>query len=133
MKRWLMKSEPDAYGWDDLVREGLGTWDGVRNHQAANNMKAMKKGDEALFYHSVTGKAVVGIMQIVGEAAADPTDAAWWAVKVAPVRPLARPVTLAEMKAVPALADLAIIRQSRLSVAPVTADQWRRILKLAEG
>lgn len=133
MAYWLLKSEPDAYSWDDMVRDGETVWNGVRNHQAANNMKAMEVGDEAFFYHSNIGKEVVGIVQIVKPAAPDPTDdtGRWVAVWVAPVKPVPSPVSLAQMKAEPRLADLALIRQSRLSVVPVGAEHWNIILEMA--
>lgn len=135
MRRWLLKSEPAAYGWDDLVREGRTEWTGVRNHAAAANLKAMSVGDEALFYHSVTGLEAVGIARISRTAADDPTrrDGAWVSVEIEPVRPLPAPVTLKAMKDTPALAELAMIRQSRLSVSPVTDAQWAAILALAEA
>jgi predicted RNA-binding protein with PUA-like domain len=132
---WLMKSEPDAYAWDQLVREGTGMWDGVRNHTAKLNLKAMKVGDEALFYHSNIGKECVGIMQIIEEASPDPTadeGAPWVIVRVAPVRELKHPVTLAAIKADPVLADMDLIRQSRLSVGRVTPAEWKHILKKSE-
>lgn len=114
---WLMKSEPDAYSWDDLVAEGEGTWDGVRNHRAANNLRAMQVGDEAFFYHSNIGKEIVGIVTISGAGLADPSDpdGKWAAVKVKPVRKLARAVTLKQIKAAPELADMEVVRLSRLS------------------
>jgi len=132
---WLMKSEPDAYSWDDLVAEGEGTWDGVRNHRAANNLRTMQVGDEAFFYHSNIGKEIVGIVTISGEGLTDPTDpeGKWAAVKVKPVRKLARPVTLKEIKADPALAEMELIRLSRLSVAVVTPGEWEYILTRAEA
>lgn len=131
---WLMKSEPDAYGWADLVKEGEGTWDGVRNHRAANNLRAMEVGDEAFFYHSNIGKEIVGIAVISVSGIADPSDAEgkWAAVKVKPVRKLRRPVTLAQIKADPRLAEMEMIRLSRLSVAEVTAEEWDYILALSE-
>lgn len=130
---WLMKSEPDAYSWDDLVAEGEGTWDGVRNHRAANNLRAMKVGDEAFFYHSNIGKEIVGIVTISVEGIADPTDpeGKWAAVKVKPVRKLARPVTLKEIKANPELADIELVRLSRLSVAAITPEEWAKVLAMA--
>ena len=130
---WLMKSEPDVYGWDDLVAEGEGTWDGVRNAQAANNMKAMKKGDQVFFYHSRSGLEVVGIMEVSEEHSPDVTTdpERWVVVKVKPVRRLDNPVSLKAMKQNPKLEDLAILRQSRLSVAPVTESEWRAILEMA--
>ena len=131
--RWLMKSEPDAYGWDDLVAEGEGTWDGVRNHRAANNLRAMREGDEAFFYHSNIGKEIVGIVRISQAGLADPTDpdGKWAAVKVQPVRKLSRPVTLREIKADPALAQIELVKLSRLSVAVVTQGEWDHILALS--
>ena len=132
---WLMKSEPDVYGWDDLVKDGTGIWDGVRNHSAKLNMKAMKVGDEALFYHSNIGKACVGIMRITEESFPDPTAEAgspWVVVRVEPVRALAHPVTLAAIKADPKLADMDLVRLSRLSVGRVTPDEWAHILKKSE-
>lgn len=132
-QHWLMKSEPDVYGWDDLVAEGEGTWDGVKNAQASNNMKAMKKGDQVFFYHSRQGLDVVGIMEVSEEHSPDVTTdpERWVVVKVKPVRKLARPVTLKAMKQNLELEELAILRQSRLSVAPVTEKQWQAILAMA--
>ena len=129
---WLMKSEPDVYGWDDLVAEGEGTWDGVKNAQASNNMKAMKKGDQVFFYHSRQGLDVVGIMEVSEEHSPDVTTdpERWVVVKVKPVRKLARPVSLKAMKQNPELEELAILRQSRLSVVPVTEKQWQAILAI---
>ena len=133
-KFWLMKSEPDAYSWDDLVAEGEGTWDGVRNHRAANNLRTMKPGDLAFFYHSNIGKEIVGIARISKAGLTDPTDpdGKWAAVKVKPVRPLKRPVTLAEIKADPALAEMELVRQSRLSVAELTEAEWDYIVGLSK-
>ncbi len=132
MNYWLMKSEPDAFSWDDLVAQKKAEWDGVRNHLAQRHMKAMKQGDRALFYHSNIGLEVVGIMEIVVEAAPDSTDESgrWIAVHVSPVEKLPRPVTLKMMKADPALADMAMIRQSRLSVSPLTEAEYHHILGL---
>ena len=130
---WLMKSEPDVYGWDNLVKEKEGMWDGVRNYTAAINLKAMKVGDEAFFYHSNIGLEVVGIMKISKEHFIDPTDekARFVAVKVKPVRKVANPVTLKAIKANPKLVDMQLVRQSRLSVAPVSPTEWKEILKMA--
>lgn len=130
---WLMKSEPDAYGWDDLVAEGEGTWDGVRNHRAANNLRAMKVGDEAFFYHSNQGLEIVGIVRISASGLADPTDpeGKWAAVKVKPVKQLERAVTLKEIKADPALGDIELVKLSRLSVAVITPEEWRHIVALS--
>jgi predicted RNA-binding protein with PUA-like domain len=133
MAYWLMKSEPDSYSWNDLVRDGGTEWDGVRNPAARLHLKAMKPGDETLFYHSGEEKAAVGIMRIARAAAPDPKDANWVSVAVEPVRPLARPVTLKAMKADPRLAGLEMIRQSRLSVSPVGDDEWAALLDLSEG
>jgi predicted RNA-binding protein with PUA-like domain len=130
---WLIKSEPEKYSFSDLERDGETLWDGVRNNQAALYLKAMKVGDLALYYHSQIGLAVVGIARISREAEIDPTDPAgrFVAVKVSPVRPLPKPVTLAEMKATPALSGMAMFRQFRLSVSPVTTEEWGVILKMA--
>lgn len=132
---WLMKSEPDVYGWDDLVAEGEGTWDGVRNHRAANNLRAMKVGDQAFFYHSNIGLEVVGIVEISGEGLTDPTDpeGKWAAVKVKPLRKLARPVTLKQIKADPKLEGIELVRLSRLSVAELTKAEFDYIVKLGGG
>lgn len=131
MAYWLMKSEPHSYSWDELVRDGGTEWDGVRNPAARLHLRAMKVGDEGLFYHSGDDKAAVGIMRITREGAPDPKDANWVSVAVAPVRPLAKPVTLKAMKAEPRLAKLEMIRQSRLSVSPVRDEEWAVLLDLA--
>jgi predicted RNA-binding protein with PUA-like domain len=128
---WLMKSEPESYGWSDLVRDGGTEWDGVRYNAARLHLKAMKKGDEAFFYHSMSDKAVVGIMRIAREAHPDPKDTNWVSVRVEPVSALKRPVTLAEIKTEPRLSKMELIRQSRLSVAPVRDDEWKVVLELA--
>lgn len=132
---WLIKSEPFKYAWDNLVRDGSTTWDGVRNNQAAIYLRTMKLGDELLFYHSNEGLAVVGIAKVVGEHFIDPSDpkGRFPAVTVAPVRALQTPVTLAAMKAEPRLAGMAMFRQFRLSVAPVTDAEWDVILEMAGG
>jgi predicted RNA-binding protein with PUA-like domain len=132
---WLMKSEPAAYGWDRLVKEGGTLWDGVRNHRAKLNLQAMKVGEQAFFYHSVTGKEIVGVVEIVRAGLGDPKDetGTWAAVEIKPVRKLERPVTLAEIKADPALADIELIRQSRLSVAEIRPEEWRHILAMAKS
>lgn len=131
---WLMKSEPDAYSWDDLVAEGEGTWDGVRNHRAANNLRAMRKGDEAFFYHSNVGLEIVGIVRISKPGLTDPgdPDGKWAAVKVKPVKKLKRPVTLKEIKADPFLAEMELVKLSRLSVAEVRPAEWEHILEMAK-
>jgi predicted RNA-binding protein with PUA-like domain len=130
---WLMKSEPDVYSYDDLVSEGEGMWDGVRNYSAAIHLRTMKIGDEAFFYHSNIGLEIVGIITISGEYFIDPTDekARFVAVKVKPVRKIAHPVSLKMIKANPRLAAMELIRQSRLSVAPVRPAEWKEILKMA--
>lgn len=132
MAYWLVKSEPHKYSWDMMVKDGRTHWDGVRNHQAAANLKAMQVGDHAFFYHSNEGKEIVGIVEIVRTAYPDPGDEAgrFVMVDVAPVRPVKRAVTLAEMKAEPRLADLALIRQSRLSVVPVSDAHWAIISEM---
>lgn len=134
MGYWLLKSEPFKYSWDQMVADGRTHWDGVRNHQAALNLKTMKVGDLAFFYHSNEGKEIVGIVKIVREAYPDPSDEAgrFVMVDVSPVKPVKSFVTLAAMKADPALADLALIRQSRLSVVPVSDAHWLHILAMAD-
>ena len=134
MAYWLMKSEPEAYSWDDLVRDGGTEWDGVRNNMATLNLKAMKVGDRAFLYHSVSDKAVVGIMEITREAKPDAKakeGERWVSVRVEPVEKLARPVTLAEIKAEPRLAAIELIRQSRLSVAPIRDSEWKLLQEMA--
>ena len=133
MATWLMKSEPAAYSWDDLVKDGATEWDGVRNNAARLHLKAMKAGDEAFFYHSMSDKAVVGIMRIVRAAEPDPKAPDWVRVRVEPVRPLEQPVTLAEIKAEPSLSKMEVIRQSRLSVAPVRDEEWAKVLEMARA
>lgn len=131
MAHWLMKSEPSSYGWQDLVRDGSTEWDGVRNNAARLHLKAMKRGDEAYFYHSMDERAVIGVMRIAREAAPDPKDPDWVSVKVVPVQALDRPVTLKEIKAEPRLAKMELIRQSRLSVAPVRDQEWAVVMELS--
>jgi predicted RNA-binding protein with PUA-like domain len=133
MAHWLMKSEPSSYSWQDLVRDGSTEWDGVRNNAARLHLKAMKAGDEAFFYHSMDERAVIGIMRIAREAAPDPKDPDWVSVKVEPVRALEHPVTLKEIKAEPRLARMELIRQSRLSVAPVRDEEWAVVLEMARS
>jgi len=133
MSLWLLKSEPDVYSFDDLVKEGETLWTGVRNNAAALHMKAMQPGDQAFFYHSNIGKEIVALARISKAASPDPTDETgrWVAAAIQPVRKLPRPVTLAEMKATPALADFQLIRQSRLSVVPVRPEEWKLLLEMA--
>ena len=132
MAYWLMKSEPSVYPWERLVKEGRAGWDGVRNYQANNNMKAMKLGDQAFFYHSNEGKEIVGIMKIVKLWYPDPKDETgrFGMVGVAPVKALNTPVGLASIKEAKALAQMAFVRQGRLSVSPVTETEWKIILKM---
>lgn len=132
MAYWLVKSEPSVWSWDDQVKKGVTHWDGVRNHQAAKNLKAMKKGDKAFFYHSNEGKNIVGIVEIVRTAYPDPSDEAgtFVMIDVKAAKPLKKPVTLAAIKSTPALKDMALIRQSRLSVMPVTDREWDVICRL---
>ena len=135
MAYWLMKSEPGEWSWEDQKKEGAkgAEWDGVRNYQARNNMRAMKKGDFAFFYHSVGEKACVGIVKVVVEAHPDSTDTTgkWECVDVAAVVDLPEPVTLDEIKAAPKLADMVLVNNSRLSVQPVTAPEWKTVCELA--
>lgn len=135
MAYWLLKSEPETYAWDDLCREQVGTWDGVRNHLAKLNLKSMRPGDQALFYHSVSQKAVVGIMEIRSKAFNDPTaepGQPWVAVKVRPIRPLKRPVTLHEIKSDPQFEGLALLTHTRLSVIPLSKAHFDAILARAQ-
>ena len=132
MAHWLLKSEPGSYGWGDLVRDGATEWDGVRNHAAAGHLRAMQPGDEALFYHSGDDKAAVGITRVARAARPDGAEGHWVSVAIEPVRPLAKPVTLAAMKANPDLAAMAMLRQSRLSVSPVTEPEWHAIVAMSE-
>jgi len=132
MAYWLMKSEPSSYSWEDLVRDGKTMWDGVRNNAARLHLRAMKSGDQAFFYHSMDERAVVGIMRVIGTGQPDGDDGSWVKVPVEPVSPLARPVTLAQIKAEPRLAKMELIRQSRLSVAPVREEEWELVLEMAK-
>lgn len=136
MQYWLMKSEPSSWSWDDQIARGAAGegWDGVRNHQASNNMKAMEIGDLAFFYHSVNEKQIVGIVEVIALYHPDPTDASgrFGMVTVKAVKSMMRPVTLAEIKAEERLANMALVRQSRLSVTPVSADQWAIVMDMGE-
>ena len=133
MAYWLIKSEPFVYSWEQLVQDGRTCWDGVRNYAARINLRDMKKGDQAFFYHSNEGKEIVGIAKVVREAYQDPTtEEDWSAVDVAPVRPLPSPVSHARIKQEPSLAGMALMRLSRLSVQPVTESEWKRILEISE-
>jgi len=129
---WLVKSEPSAYSWTDFLRDGKTAWTGVRNFTARNNLRAMRKGDAAFFYHSVTDKAVVGIANVVREAYTDPTakEGDWSAVDLAPEKTLPKPVTLEQIKKNPKLKEMALLRLSRLSVQPVTKAQFEEIVRM---
>ena len=132
MNHWLVKQEPDAYSWDQFVHDKGTSWTGVRNFQARNNLRAMKKGDEVFYYHSVTGKSVVGTARVVREAYGDPTaeDGDWSCVDLIPRQAFPTPVTLEEIKAEPALRDIALLRQSRLSVMPLTSAEAEVLCQL---
>ena len=131
-KYWLVKSEPGAYSWDDLVKDGQTYWDGVRNYQARNNLRAMAPGDRVLFYHSGSDRQVMGLAEVVSRPYPDPTtdDERWVVVDIVPRRPLDRPVSLAAIKADPKLAEVALVRQPRLSVMPLTKAEFERLIKL---
>ncbi|HLM01058.1 MAG TPA: EVE domain-containing protein [Pyrinomonadaceae bacterium] len=131
MNYWLVKQEPEKYSFDDLLKEGKTVWTGVRNFQARNNLREMKTGDKVLFYHSVSDKAVVGAARVTREEFPDPTDEKWIAVEIEPVDKFAKPVTLDEIKAEKSLENIALIKQSRLSVMPLTPDEYETILKLS--
>ena len=132
---WLMKSEPFKYSWDQLVEDGETIWDGVRNHRAANNLRAMAKGDQCFFYHSNKGLEIVGIAEVSEAGLIDPTDeeGKWPTVKVKPVRLLDNPVTLKAIKAEETLEGIELVRLSRLSVAEIRPNEWDIILKMSEG
>ncbi|MGA0558557.1 EVE domain-containing protein [Larkinella sp. VNQ87] len=136
MNYWLVKSEPDAYSWDRFIEQGKAVWDGVRNYQARNNLASMRLGDQVLFYHSVTGKEVVGLAKVSRESYPDPTspdDPRWVVVELEPVTRFPKPVTLQQIKTEPLLQNLALIRQSRLSVVPVSPNEFECILALAHA
>ncbi len=130
MAYWLLRSEPDVYGWDHLERDGATEWDGVRNYTARNFLKEMQPGDQAIFYHSNTEKAAVGVMEVTRAWKPDGEEGKWASVAVRPVRKLDTPVPLADIKAEPKLAKLEMIRQSRLSVTPVRDDEWAVLMKM---
>ena len=132
MNYWMVKQEPEAYSFDDLIKEGRTVWTGVRNFQARNNLRAMKTGDKVLFYHSVSEKAVVGLAEVSREEFPDPTDEKWIAVEIKPVEKFTKAVTLDEIKAEKALENVALIKQSRLSVLPLTHEEFKIILKLSK-
>ena len=134
MAYWLVKSEPGAWSWDDHVEAGTAEWDGIRNYQADNNMKAMKKGDRAFFYHSVNEKRIMGVLEVVREHYPDPSDpkGRFGMVDFKALMPVARPVELSEIKTEPRLRDIALVRQSRLSVMPVMDEEWRVLCAMAQ-
>ena len=134
MNYWIIKSEPHKYSWDQFVKDGKTFWDGVRNYQARNNLREMKVGDLVLFYHSNEGKEVVGIAKVVGESYQDPTtdDTNWLVVDFAPVEPLKKPVTLAQIKADEKLKGINLVRQGRLSVVSIKGEEFDRILEISE-
>ena len=131
---WLVKQEPEAYSWDDFVKEGETYWDGVRNYQARNNLRAMKKGDLVFFYHSVSDKEIVGVAKVTREHYPDPTakEGDWSVVDLAAANPMKKPVSLAQIKVDKSLEDIALIKHSRLSVMPITEAEFRRILEMSE-
>lgn len=136
MNYWLVKSEPDTYGWHHFIEQGRAIWDGVRNYQARNNLKAMQVGDQVLFYHSVTNPAVVGLARVARESYQDPTvpdDPRWVAVELEPLMAFEQPIPLIKIKAEPMLANMALIRQSRLSVMPVKPDEFELLLKMGQN
>jgi predicted RNA-binding protein with PUA-like domain len=133
MARWLVKSEPSTYSYDQLIKDGATVWDGVRNYAARNNLRAMKKNDEVFYYHSNEGTAIVGIAKVSREAFQDPTtkEEAWLAVEIKPVKQLKKPVSLAEIKKDPKLKNMALVKNSRLSVQPVTEEEWERVMEMS--
>lgn len=132
MNHWLLKTEPGTYSWDDLMRDDKTGWDGVRNYQARNNLKAMKKGDLAFIYHSGEDKAIVGIAKITKDNYPDPKDNDWVAVEIAPVKKLKKPITLAQIKADKRFGTMALVKSSRLSVQPVRAEEFDLVIALSE-
>ncbi len=133
MNYWLVKQEPEAYSFDDLIKDGKTDWTGVRNFQARNNLREMKLGDQVLFYHSVSEKSVVGLAEVSREEFTDPTDEKWIAVEIKPVKKFAKPVSLEQIKAEAGLQNIALIKQSRLSVMPLTEGEFDLILKLVNS
>ena len=135
MNFWILKSEPDVYSYDDLVKQGVGTWDGVRNYQARNNLQAMRKGDLAFFYHSNIGKEIVGIARIEQEAYPDPTvdDARWVAVSVVAEKKVASPVSCTQFNSAPSINHIALVKHSRLSVIPIDKQDFDYIIRLSES
>lgn len=133
MAHWILRSEPETYGWSDLVRDGSTEWDGVRNATARIHLKAMQPGDHAIFYHSGKERACVGIMEVTRAWRPDGADGSWASVAVKALDPLPRPVTLAQIKAEPALKDLMMVKLSRLSVSKVEPGEWQRLMAMAEA
>ncbi|HEX8736052.1 MAG TPA: EVE domain-containing protein [Pyrinomonadaceae bacterium] len=133
MNYWLVKQEPEKYSFDDFLKEGVTVWTGVRNFQARNNLRAMRAGDKVLFYHSVSDKAIVGAAEVTREAFPDPTDEKWIAVEIKPIEKFSKAVTLDEIKAEKSLENIALIKQSRLSVMPLTRAEFEKIVQLSEG
>ena len=132
MNYWIVKQEPEKYSFDDLVKDKITIWDGVRNYQARNNLREMKAGDQVLFYHSVSDKAVVGVAEVERENFPDPSDENWLAVEIKPVEKFKKPVTLDQIKSEKSLENIALIKQSRLSVMPLTRKEFDRILKMSK-
>lgn len=132
MAHWLVKSEPSAYSWEQFVKDGSTTWDGVRNYAARNNLRLMKKNDEVFYYHSNEGMEIVGIGKVSKEAFQDPTtdDEAWVTVELKPLKKLKQPVSLTTIKKHPVLKDMALVKNSRLSVQPVTDEEWKLVMEL---
>ena len=135
MNYWLVKSEPGTYSWDNLIKDGKTVWDGVRNYQARNNLRAMKKGDHVFFYHSNEGTEIVGIAKVAKEAFPDPSinDETWVAVELEPVKKLSKPVSLKVVKSDPRLKDMSLVKTSRLSVMPVTEEEYKMIMQLSSS
>ena len=131
MNYWLVKQEPEKYSFDDLIKDGATDWTGVRNFQARNNLRAMQLGDKVLFYHSVSEKSVIGIAEVSREEYPDPTDEKWIAVEIKPLKKFANPVSLEKIKAEKTLENIALIKQSRLSVMPLTGNEYEKILEFA--
>ena len=134
IKYWLLKSEPSTWSWDDQIKSGIDMWDGVRNYQARNNLMSMKKKDLCFFYHSVSEKLIIGIVEVIKEHYPDPTDKTerFVVVDVKAKKKLKRPVSLDEIKSTPKLSNIALIKQSRLSVMPLTKNEWDTIIKISE-
>lgn len=133
MNYWLVKTEPDTFSWDDLVREKKSVWDGVRNFQARTNLKLMKKDDTVFVYHTGEEKSIIGLAKVVKEAYPDPKDKDWVVVEISPGKKLKKPVSLAQVKATKKLSNMVLVKASRLSVQPVRADEFALVIELSEG